>query len=75
MRFGLIGKNLIHSFSKDFFNNKFEILKLKNYQYQNFEINNVKEIINIINKTFFLKNPHEFQYEVDHFQEHIQGII
>lgn len=50
MRFGLIGKNLNHSFSKDFFKNKFEILKLKNYQYQNFEINNVKEIINIINK-------------------------
>ena len=50
MRFGLIGKNLNHSFSKDFFKNKFEILKLKNYQYQNFEINNVKEIINIITK-------------------------
>ena len=50
MKFGLIGKNLIHSFSQDFFKKKFENLNLKKYQYQNFEIKNVHEIINIINR-------------------------
>ena len=50
MKFGLIGENLIHSFSQDFFKNKFENLNLKKYQYQNFEIKNVNEIVNIINR-------------------------
>ena len=50
MKFGLIGKNLSHSFSQDFFKKKFENLNLKKYQYQNFEIKNVHEIINIINR-------------------------
>ena len=49
MKYGLIGENLIHSFSQDFFKKKFENLNLKKYQYQNFEIKNVNEIINIIN--------------------------
>ena len=47
MKYGLIGENLIHSFSQDFFKKKFENLNLKKYQYQNFEIKNVNEIINI----------------------------
>ena len=47
--FGLIGEKLEHSFSKDFFTKKFERLNLIDYKYQNFEIKNINEIINIIN--------------------------
>ena len=52
MKFGLIGENLIHSFSQDFFKKKFENLNLKKYQYQNFEIKNVinQDIMNTIPK-------------------------
>ena len=48
--FGLIGYPLSHSFSKNFFQNKFLILNFKNCQYLNFPIKNVSEIISVISK-------------------------
>ena len=42
--FGLIGKKLTHSFSKEYFNKKFQKSNLENYQYNNYEIKNLDEI-------------------------------
>lgn len=45
-RFGLIGKSLSHSFSKDFFKKKFADLKIK-ATYENFELPQIEEIKNL----------------------------
>jgi len=47
-KFGLVGKNISYSFSKDYFTQKFKDLKLDNYKYCNFDIQNIKEFPNII---------------------------
>jgi shikimate dehydrogenase len=44
--FGLVGKSLKHSFSKDFFTKKFEAENL-NHRYENFEIQDISEITTI----------------------------
>ena len=49
--FGLIGYPLSHSFSQNFFQNKFLMLNLKNCQYLNFPIQNISEIRSVISKT------------------------
>ena len=49
--FGLVGKNIDYSFSKKFFTEKFEKENLDNCSYQNFDIQSVFEITQII------KNP------------------
>jgi shikimate dehydrogenase len=41
IKYGLIGKNISYSFSKDYFSKKFEILKLENFSYENFDIPSV----------------------------------
>ena len=48
--FGLIGKNLSHSFSKKYFNNKFYKENIKNCEYENFELSNISEIKNLISQ-------------------------
>ena len=48
--FGLIGKNLSHSFSKKYFNNKFYKENIKNCEYKNFELSNISEIKNLISQ-------------------------
>lgn len=45
--YGLVGRNLTHSFSKVFFNKKFSDLGL-NYSYQNIEIQDIKDLFDII---------------------------
>ena len=45
--FGLIGDNLKNTFSKDYFNHKFEANNL-HYHYQNFELKNVNEFLPLI---------------------------
>ena len=48
--FGLIGKKLSHSFSKEYFSNKFITERIKDVKYQNFEIEDINEIKNLIIK-------------------------
>ncbi len=47
-KFGLVGKNISYSFSKNYFTQKFKDLDLENHQYCNFDIQNIKEFPNII---------------------------
>lgn len=49
-KFGLIGKKLEHSLSKEYFNNKFKKYNLTDHQYNNYEIqslNNIQKLIKI----------------------------
>lgn len=43
-QFGLIGKTLKHSFSKDYFTQKFEAEKLFDYSYHSFELDNIDRL-------------------------------
>jgi len=47
-KFGLVGKNISYSFSKSYFTEKFKNLELDNYEYCNFDIQNIKEFPNVI---------------------------
>lgn len=46
--FGLLGKKLSHSFSKKYFSEKFENLKLQNYKYELFEIDSILKFPDLI---------------------------
>lgn len=46
--FGLIGKTLKHSFSQKYFTQKFRNEALFNYQYKNFELENIQLIPNLL---------------------------
>jgi len=63
MQFGLIGKSLSHSFSKAYFEKKFSDLKLHNYNYQNFEIAEISQVLNVFNtqslKGINVTNPYK----------------
>lgn len=48
--YGLIGKNISYSFSRNYFNNKFKNENISNSQYLNFDIDNPLELNNIFNK-------------------------
>ena len=52
--FGLLGKSLGHSFSKDYFTNKFSELNL-NYSYQNIELDDISDIIPFVKENKNLK--------------------
>lgn len=43
LKFGLVGKNISYSFSKEYFTKKFKNLKLTHYQYLNFDIPEIFE--------------------------------
>lgn len=45
--YGLIGKNIDYSFSKNYFNNKFKKEGIENAQYINFDIDNIGKLNNI----------------------------
>ena len=49
MRFGLLGEKLDYSFSKNYFETKFQNLNL-NHSYSNFEIKNIREFPDLINR-------------------------
>ena len=53
-KFGLIGKKIGYSFSKSFFQKKFKKENILNCSYENFDINSIKEVNNILD----LKNIH-----------------
>ena len=48
--FGLIGKSLSHSFSQNYFNEKFHKEDISNCEYKNFELNNISEFTGLIRK-------------------------
>ena len=52
--FGLLGKSLGHSFSKDYFTKKFSMLNL-NHIYQNIELDNIADIISFVKEHKNLK--------------------
>jgi shikimate dehydrogenase len=42
-QFGLVGKNISYSFSKDYFAEKFQKLNLVDYSYENLDFQNIEE--------------------------------
>lgn len=67
--FGLIGEKLSHSFSKEYFSQKFQQLQLHNYSYELWEmntLNNIREFI--LNK----KNVRGFNITIPYKQEIIK---
>ena len=55
IKFGLIGRNLKHSFSKQYFEKKFREQGLENYSYDLFEINAIEDLKTIIAENKDLK--------------------
>lgn len=53
-KYGLVGKKLGHSFSRDYFTKKFSELNL-NYSYQNIELDNISDIIPFVKENKNLK--------------------
>ncbi len=48
-QFGLIGKKLTHSFSKSYFEQKWEDEKIKDCCYQLFELDSIERVSELIN--------------------------
>jgi len=55
MLYGLIGKQLSHSFSEKYFSAKFEKQKIKEVKYKNFPLENINQILDLISKNTDLK--------------------
>lgn len=53
MKFGLVGYPLSHSFSRKYFEKKFQDLDLTDFSYQNFSIQNIENIVPILNSDMF----------------------
>ena len=47
-QFGLIGRSLVHSFSKAYFEKKFETLGLSDHHFDNFELQNIEDFKSLI---------------------------
>ena len=50
-KYGLIGKDISYSFSKKFFTRKFINEGLNNCSYENYDINSISELLEVINNT------------------------
>ncbi len=48
--FGLVGKNISYSFSRNYFSEKFKGLNLPNYEYLNFDIQQIDEFLDVIKR-------------------------
>lgn len=51
VKYGLIGKNISHSFSKKYFTEKFKLLHFDNCEYLNFDIDSIKKFPEIFAET------------------------
>jgi shikimate dehydrogenase len=52
-KLGLIGRNISYSFSKKFFENKFQKLMLKDFSYDIFDLNEIDEVENLFSSLGF----------------------
>ncbi|RKR07087.1 shikimate dehydrogenase [Maribacter vaceletii] len=50
-KFGLVGKDISYSFSRGYFSDKFKNMGLHNYSYVNFDLENIEEFPEIIQKS------------------------
>ena len=50
-QFGLVGKNIDYSFSRTYFNNKFEKEGLNNHQYINFDFSDIEGFSKLLTET------------------------
>lgn len=50
-RFGLLGKNISYSFSRGYFTKKFSELGLANHSYENFDLEDISKVTEIIQNT------------------------
>lgn len=62
--YGVLGKKLSHSFSRNYFEKKFEELDLNDHQYLNFEFENLKDFFSMLKenkkiKGFNITNPYK----------------
>lgn len=55
LKFGLIGKNISYSFSKDYFSKKFKLEGINNASYVNFDIQQIEELQSILESEKNLK--------------------
>ena len=61
----MIGKNISYSFSSGYFKEKFEELELKNYEYQNFDIQSIEEFQNVLQENSLQGLNITIPYKVD----------
>lgn len=54
-RYGLIGKDISYSFSRNYFKEKFETLGLPDHSYDNFDLQSISEFESVIENTEHLK--------------------
>ena len=59
--YALIGRSLAHSFSKSYFEKKFNQLGLKDFRYQNIELENIDEVKFILSS---IENIHGFSINI-----------
>lgn len=54
-RFGLVGRDISYSFSRGYFTEKFSKLQLDNHSYENFDLEQIEEIKNVISNNPTIK--------------------
>ncbi len=50
VKYGLVGKNISYSFSKNYFSKKFSSLRLHNFMYENFDLQSIDTLPDILNE-------------------------
>jgi shikimate dehydrogenase len=54
-KYGLIGRNIDYSFSKNYFTEKFSLFHFDNCEYLNFDIEKIEDFVNKVKNTKGLK--------------------
>lgn len=54
-KFGLVGKAISYSFSRGYFDEKFKNLNLSSHSYENFDLDTINEISELLTNTAYLK--------------------